>query len=253
MRIENQSLKEFFAELFGTFLFITYGLGAIAENVLFARNDPYFSSFLAISVGFGFGFAIAALIVGKVSGAHLNPAVSFAMLLHNRLTIAKFFVYCLAQFLGAFIAALFVYIVYNNAIFAYEKELTLKTAGIFATFPKPDVSVFGGFFDQFFGTMLLVISVLAFTDKNNLSFAPGMAGFFIGMTIMLIGVCFGYNAGFAINPARDFSPRLLTLIGGWGGEVFTAGEYFFWIPLVAPMIGALFAAFIYPLFISMHL
>ena len=90
------------------------------------------------------------------------------------------------------------------------------------------MSIFGGFFDQFFGTALLIIFVLAITDKNNNDLPNGTAPILVGITIITIGTSFGYNCGYAINPARDFGPRLFTAIAGWGLKPFTTGNYFFW-------------------------
>ena len=103
-----------------------------------------------------------------------------------------------------------------------------QTIGIFATYPSDGLSIFGGFFDQFFATSLLIIFVLALTDKNNNQLPNGTGAILVGLTIVTIGTSFGYNCGYAINPARDFGPRVFTSIAGWGSRPFTDGKFFFW-------------------------
>ncbi len=139
-----------------------------------------------------------------MSGAHINPAVSFAMLLLRRLSWMKFFIYVSAQFIGAFLGAVFIYINYYEKISSLDYDL--KTASIFATYPK--IGVLGAFFDQIFVTSLLVIVVLAVTDKNNEDLSQACVAALLGIAITIIGISFGYNCGYPLNPARDFAPRL---------------------------------------------
>lgn len=94
---------------------------------------------------------------------------------------------------------------------------------------------------------------MAITDKRNEQIPHGASAILVGLIVVLLGMSFGYNCGGAINPARDFGPRFFTFIAGWGHQVFTAGNYFFWIPLVAPMLGSLVGTFLYLFFISNQL
>jgi aquaporin-3 len=184
----------------------------------------------------------------------LNPAVSFAMLLTGRMSLLRFIVYSLGQFIGAFLGALITFVLYLDIMKSYgERMYDLNLAGIFATYPDSRLSVFGGFFDQTFATALLIIVVLAITDKRNINLQPGQIAILVGFTITLIGTSFAYNCGYAVNPARDFGPRLFTLIAGWGTQTFSAGHYFFWIPLVGPMVGSLVGVLLYTIMIGSHL
>jgi glycerol uptake facilitator-like aquaporin len=104
----------------------------------------------------------------NLKGAHLNMAVSFAMLILGRMSILRFFVYSIAQFIGAFLGALVTFVVYIDVLKSYGGNMySIDTAGIFATYPSPLVSSFGGFFDQVIGTAILLIVILAITDKKN--------------------------------------------------------------------------------------
>ena len=94
------------------------------------------------------------------------------------------------------------------------------TAGIWATYPKDYLSIGNGFGDQICGTALLLACVLAINDNKNMKPPKGMVPFCIGMVVAVIGMAFGYNCGYAINPARDLGPRIFTAIAGWGTKVF---------------------------------
>lgn len=115
------------------------------------------------------------------------------------------------------------------------------------------MSISGAIIDQIVGTCLLIIVVLAVTDKKNVEIPHGTSAILLGSTVLLIGVSFGHNCGYAINPARDFGPRFFTFIAGWGSQVFTAGNYFFYVPIVAPLVGSILGTFLYIILISNHL
>ena len=174
-------------------------------------------------------------------GGHLNPAVSLAMLLLGRVTLLRYFVYMIAQNLGAFLASVMVYLTYLHEIVAFTGEggpYGLKTAGIFSTYPLSNTTslsstvYFSNFFDQFFATTLFIIGVLAITDIKNTNIPHVVKAVLVGLILLIIGTSYGMHCGFPVNPARDFAPRLFTLIAGWGTQVFTAYDYFFWVPLV---------------------
>ena len=106
--------------------------------------------------------------------------------------------------------------------------------------------------DQFFSTALFIIAILSVCDVRNTDVPHVIKAILIGLTLVIIGAAFGINCGFAVNPARDFAPRVFLVIAGWGSQVFTNNNYFFWIPLVMPMVGSVFAVFSYQLFIANH-
>lgn len=131
---------------------------------------------------------------------------------------------------------------------------TQNFAEIFCTYPHDNLTTLGGVTDQTVGTFLLVIVFLTMVDRRNNSHEDGLnwttVAFTMGIAVSVIGMSLGYNSAYAINPARDFSPRFFAFIAGWGSQVFTAYDYFFWIPLVIPMVGAFLATICYSIFIN---
>lgn len=126
-------------------------------------------------------------------------------------------------------------------------------AGIFATYPAAWLSTQGGMGDQILATMLLLLCICAVTDKKNTQVPSSLVPLYLGFLLVAIGCCFGANCGFAVNPARDLAPRILTLIAGWGNQVFSYKDYsWFWVPIIGPHIGAIFGVIIYVLFIEAH-
>lgn len=209
LHIKSELAREFLAEILGTFLLCVFGLSAVAQHTFFGGDGVNNNAdFLTVHLSFGLGAVIAVVVMGKISGAHLNPAVSLAMFITGRLSILRFILYSLAQTFGAFLAAVFVFLVYLDKFRALDDMYQLSYAGIFATYPNKDVTTFGAFFDQAVATGLLVLLVMALTDKKNEQLSHGTTAFVVGSTIVAIGCSFAYNAGYAINPARDFGPRL---------------------------------------------
>jgi MIP family channel proteins len=246
--------REAAAEFFGTFILIAFGVGVVAQTVLSKGAN---GSFLAINIGWGLAVMLGIYASAGVSGAHLNPAVTVALAVHRQFPWNKVLLYSLAQVAGAFVASAVVFATYREALSAFDGgiravEGATATAGIFATYPQPYLSIAGGFVDQVVGTMLLMAGVLAVTDQKNVAPPAWLVAPMVGALVLAIGVAFGFNAGYAINPARDFGPRLFTFVAGWGPGVFTAGGGWWWVPIAAPIVGAILGAFLYDLLINKH-
>ena len=217
--------RESAGEFFGTFILIAFGVGVVAQTVLSKELN---GSYLAINLGWGLAVMLGVYASAGVSGAHINPAVTLALAVHRGFPWSKVAPYVIAQTAGAFAGALLVYVTYREAFTAFDGgsrlvEGAAATAGIFATYPQPYLSIAGGFVDQVIGTMLLMAGVLALTDQRNAAPPAYLAAPLVGLLVVAIGVAFGFNAGYAINPARDLGPRLFTAVAGWGPGVFTAG------------------------------
>ncbi|KAM6981241.1 aquaporin-9b [Aplochiton taeniatus] len=252
--LRQDIIKEFLAEFLGIFVLILFGCGSVAQTVL-SKGD--LGEPLTIHIGFTLGVMMAVYIAGGVSGAHVNPAVSLAMVILGKLPVKKFPVYVVAQFLGAFAGSCAVYGLYYDALTEYTGGVLSvtgenSTAKIFASYPAQHLSVLNGFVDQVIATAALVLCILAITDGKNIGAPRGMEPLCIGLIIMAIGVSMGLNCGYPINPARDLGPRVFTAVAGWGMEVFSAGGCWWWIPVAGPMVGGVVGAAIYFLFIELH-
>src|SRR6476646_6576973 len=241
-------LREMLAEFFGTFILIVFGVGVVAQVVL-SKNSA--GTFLSINIAWGLAVAMGCFVAAGVTGAHLNPAVTLALAARRAFPWNKVAPYAIAQIAGAFVASAVVFLTYHEAINAFDGGVrqvlgAQGTAGIWATYPQPFLSAFpGGFIDQVVGTALLVGVILGITDSRNSPAPAGLAPVIVGLALMLIGATFGFNAGYAINPARDFGPRLFTFVAGWGGEVFRAGNMWWWVPIVAPCVGGVVGGWAY--------
>lgn len=245
--------RELFAEFLGTLVLIAFGAGVVAQVVLSGEKNGVY---LSINLAWGFAVTMGIYIAGGVSGAHLNPAVTLALAVRRVFPWPKVLPYWAAQVAGAFAGAAIAFFVYRQAFDAFDGGARMisgakGTAGIFATYPAPFLSTMGGLVDQIVGTAMLMLVISAIGDgRNN---ATGNLGpIVVGFLVMVIGMAFGLNAGYAINPARDFGPRLFTAMAGWGGSVFTANNFYFWVPIVGPLIGGPLGALVYDWLIGRH-
>jgi glycerol uptake facilitator protein len=196
-----------------------------------------------INIGWGLGVMLGIFIAGRITGAHLNPAVTVALAAFRGFPWAKVIPYSLAQTAGAFLAAALVFWNYHPAFLKFDPTLE-KTAGVFATFPAFPAFPFAGFLDQVVGTALLLLLVFAITDERNhpaVNFAPIL----VGLLVVAIGMSFGGMHGYAINPARDFGPRLFTVLAGFKNNGLTDGTGVFWVPILGPLVGGLLGAALY--------
>ncbi|MFF3749286.1 MIP/aquaporin family protein [Streptomyces sp. NPDC002018] len=259
---------ELLAEFLGTFVLILLGCGSVAVAVAglpgSGRQSVPFdaANWLIISFGWGFGVVFGVYVAGGVSGAHLNPAVTLAFAVRRGFAWKKVLPYWGAQLVGAFLSAAMVCGMYSWAINAFNskagltRDESLSTFSIFATFPAEYFgnSWWGPLLDQIIGTGFLVLLIFALIDLRNTAPAANLGPFLTGLVVVAIGLSIGTNAGYAINPARDFGPRLWTYIMGWGDiaipGTFQWFSHYMWIPIVGPLIGALVGAFVYDLFIG---
>lgn len=266
---------ELLAEFLGTFVLIAFGDGVVAMAVAAlpgsgrAQSDTTIflasGDWLLITWGWALAVAMGVYVAGGVSGAHINPAVTLAFAVRRKFPWRKVGPYMAAQLVGAFAGAALVLLNYFPAIDAFNKAAgasrgdakSLATYSIFATFPAPfyNGNPVGPFIDQIIGTMFLVMLVVAIIDMRNTAVQANLGPFMIGLAVAAIGMSFGANAGYAINPARDLGPRLLAWLGGWGevampGTVDGAFSWYFWVPIVGPLIGGVIGVLVYDWFIG---
>jgi MIP family channel proteins len=247
--------REAAAEFLGTFVLIAFGAGVVAQVVLSGGSH---GGYLSINIAWGLAVTMGVYASAGVSGAHLNPAVTLALAVHRGFPWRKVLPYTAAQMAGAFVASAVVFATYHEAFDRFDGGLRQvsgpqATAGIFATYPQEFLSaVPGGLVDQIVGTALLLAAILAIGDRRNFGPDPRLTPVLVGALVVLIGMSFGFNAGYAINPARDLGPRLFTAVGGWGADVFRAGGLWWWVPIVGPCIGGIAGGYLYDLLITRH-
>ena len=245
-------LGELAAEFAGTLILILIGVGVVAQVVAggIGNHD-------SIAWAWGLGVILGVYVAGRISGAHLNPAVTVALAAFGGFSWRKVLPYSLAQTLGAFVAALLVRWNYTEVLGKLDPGHTIKTQGVFSTLPGNGalpVHLWGGFRDQVIGTAILLFLILAVTDLRNSSPLANMAPVVVGLIVVAIGMAWGTDAGYAINPARDFGPRLASFFTGYGTAFRDQyGDLYFWVPIVAPLIGGLIGAGLYKVLIGRFL
>ena len=247
------------AEFLGTALLIFFGTGCVAALKVAGASFGLWE----ISIIWGMGVSMAIYLSAGVSGAHLNPAVSIALSLFAGFEKRKLPFYILAQIAGAFCAAALVYYLYSNLFISYEQshnlvrgsQASLELASIFSTYPHPAISVGQAFLVEVVITAILMAVIMALSDNNNGLPRGALAPLLIGLLIAVIGSAMGPLTGFAMNPARDFGPKLMTYFAGWGDVAFTGGRSvpYFLIPIFAPLVGACLGAALYRVLIARHL
>ncbi len=245
---------ELLAEFAGTAILILFGVGVVAQVV---TSEGTLGDHDSIAWAWGLGVTFGVYTAARISGAHLNPAVSVALATFGDFEWRKVLPYSIAQIAGAFVAALLVRFVYADAIALVDPEHTIATQGIFSTLPGNgalDISTSTAFFDQIIGTAILLFLILAVTDTRNNAPVAWIAPFVVGLIVVAIGMAWGTNAGYAINPARDFGPRLMSYFFGYGTAFEDQnGALYFWVPIVAPLIGGILGAGAYKLAIARFL
>lgn len=247
------------AEFFGTALLIFFGTGCVAALKVAGASFGLWE----ISVIWGIGVSMAIYLTAGVSGAHLSPAVSIALSVFAGFERRKLPFYILAQVAGAFCGAALVYTLYSSLFFDYEQahamvrgsQESLELASVFSTYPHAALSTAQAFLVEMVITAILMAVIMALTDDNNGLPRGPMAPLLIGLLIAVIGSSMGPLTGFAMNPARDLGPKLMTFMAGWGEVALTGGRDipYFLIPVFAPITGACLGAALYRLVIARNL
>lgn len=234
---------ELVAEFAGTMILILFGTAVVAQVV---TSKGTLGDHDSIAWAWGLGVTFGVYTAARISGAHLNPAVSVALAVFSDFSWRKVLPFALAQTLGAFVAALIVRGVYGDAINAIDPKHTVATQGIFSTLPGNgalDISTSTALFDQVIGTAILLFLIMAVTDSRNDAPVAWIAPVVVGLIVVAIGMAWGTNAGYAINPARDFGPRLASYLTGYGTAFQDQnGSLYFWVPIVGPLVGGLLGA-----------
>jgi glycerol uptake facilitator protein len=229
---------EMLAEFAGTMILILFGLGVVAQVVAGKIGDHD-----SISWAWGLGVTLGVYVSARITGGHLNPAVTVAFAVFGEFSWRKVAPYALAQTAGAFVAALLVRWNYTEVLASVDPGHTLKTQFVFSTLPGNGtlpVSDLGALRDQVIGTAILMFVIAALINLRNTE-APkaNLNPLMIGLLVVAIGMAWGTDAGYAINPARDFGPRLASFLTGYHSAFFDQyGQPYFWVPIVGPLVGA---------------
>ncbi|SFS50764.1 MIP/aquaporin family protein [Marininema halotolerans] len=250
---------EMLSEFLGTFMLIFIGCGTVAGLVL---NKVQLGQW-EISLIWGLAVSMAIYVTGAISGTHINPAVTIANAVFRNFPAKNVIPYIVSQVAGAFAGAAVVYGIYRKAFLQFEDvhhmvrgaAESVKTAGIFSTYPAAFLNNWDAFIVEFCITAFLLVVILGVTDDRNPLFEQlkNIGPILIGLTVAIIGGSFGNLTGFALNPARDFGPKLFAWMAGWDSVGLPGPGGYFWVPIIAPILGALAGALIYDLMVRRYL
>jgi glycerol uptake facilitator protein len=250
---------ELVAEVFGTFILILLGDGVVANVGLAPRLAAPAYNWNTITFGWAMAVFVAVYTVGGVSGAHINPAVTLALAVKRGFAWAKVVPYMIAQVIGAFLGALGVFLCYGNGLVAAGLPNVWCTGpgSVFgqafwggvapAGTAGTPYTLIGALLTEILGTAVLLWGVLASGDTKNLGVGANLGPLVVAFTVLAVGLCLGGPSGYAINPARDFGPRLFGLVVGTKG-LFSS--VYFLIPIFGPLIGAVIGVFTYDWFVT---
>jgi len=241
-------MYEYFAEFLGTFILILLGNGVVA-NVVLRKTKGENSGWIVITAGWGMAVFVAVLIVGPMSGAHINPAVTLGLAIAGLFEWSKVIPFILAQILGAMAGGILVYLFYNDHFKATENKDSILAC--FCTAPNIRNKKIN-FLSETVGTFVLIFAVLFASlphiEIEGLSQVKVGLGSLealpVGLVVFAIGLSLGGTTGYAINPARDLGPRLIHSfipLKGKGSSDWT----YSWIPVLGPVLGASLAALLY--------
>ncbi len=258
MTLDHKLRGELIAEVIAMVIIITLGDSAAAMITLYDPS-PYATAYWGVCIAWGLAVTLAIYVTGAVSGTHANPAVTLALAVFRGFPKEKVLPYWIAQVIGGFIGAALVLQLYHPVIDAYNAAhgLTRATggaAGVFFTHPGPHVLPMHAFWDEVILTAILLLGIFAITDEYNTSAPMANSGaLMIGFLVATIGACDGYLEAWALNPARDFGPRLLAWVTGWDASALPGPDNYWWIPIAAPLLGGVVGAGLYQLLIKPYL
>jgi glycerol uptake facilitator protein len=245
--------SEFIGEILGTFILVLFGCGSVAVSILFSA----YQGLMQIAIAWGIGVTLAIYLTRHISCAHLNPSVSIAMVLGKRMVLRKLPTYLLGQFLGAFLAGFTLYLFFASSIVNYENvhgivrgtAESINTARMFGEFytnpgSSAIVSMPLAMGAEAFGTFILILLIFALTEGCNVGRPDdALAPLFIGLTVTSIICLLGPLTQAGLNPARDFGPRMVAWIFGWGKAAFPdQSGGFFLVYILAPIVGGAIAS-----------
>lgn len=244
-------LGELIAEAVGVFIIVVFGDSVSAMYFLFDPS-PYLNAYWGVAICWGLAVTFGIYATASITGAHLNPAVTLGFACFRQFSWKKVVPYWVAQCVGGFIAAGIVYVMYqpiidhlladHDTVRTAGTDIAQKTAAVFFTHPHEHITAMHGFVDEIILTALLVSGIFAITEQYNDMAPMANSG---ALLVALIGGSMGYLEAWAINPARDFGPRVFAWLAGWNENAFPAPKNFWWVPVVGPLVGGAVGAAAY--------
>ena len=256
--MKKEFLGELIAEAVAVFLIIALGDSVAAMYSLYDPS-PYQQAYWGVCIAWGLAVTIAIYSTASVSGCHANPAVTLALAAFRGFSWRKVVPYCVAQVLGGFLGAAVVYQLFSPVINAFNTAHNMTraaggAAGVFFTHPGTNITPMHAFGDEIILTAILVFGIFAITEQYNEQ-APGAnsGALIIGFLVATIGASMGYLEAWALNPARDLGPRLFSFVAGWGPAAFPSPGNYWWVPIVAPLLGGVVGGGAYQVLIHQFL
>jgi glycerol uptake facilitator protein len=256
--MKREFLGQLISEATAMFLIIAFGDSVAAMYTLYTPS-PYQQAYWGVCIAWGLAVTMAIYTTASVSGCHASPAVTLALAIYRKFSWRSVLPYWLAQVVGGFLGAALVYLLFSPVIDSYNAAHQLTragggAAGMFFTHPGLAITPMHAFMDEIILTAFLIFGIFAITEKFNES-APGANGgaLMIGLLVALIGASMGYLESWALNPARDFGPRLFCFFAGWGASALPSPDSYWWIPIVAPLLGAVLGGGAYQVLIWPYL
>jgi len=239
-------MSPFIAEIIGTAFLILLGLGVVA-NVSLNKTYGNGGGIVSITTAWALAVFVGVMIAGPYSGAHLNPAVTIGLAVGGKFSWVLVPKYILAQFIGAMIGALLVWLHYRDHFNATDDGST--KLGVFCTGPAIS-NTMGNLFSEMLGTFVLVFGVFYITsgelgDTEQLIGLGSVGALPVAFIVWGIGYSLGGTTGYAINPARDLGPRIMHWLLPFSSEKRDSNWSYAWIPVLGPVLGSVLAALLH--------
>jgi glycerol uptake facilitator protein len=255
----RQFIGELISEFIAVFIIIVIGDSVAAMYTLYDPS-PYKTAYWGVCIVWGLGVTVAIYVTGAVSGTHANPAVTLALALYRGFPWRKVLPYSAVQVLGGLAGAAIVYVMYAPVIDHFNQLHHLDRlhdgggAGVFFTHPGDFVTPLHALVDETILTAMLLFGIFAVTCEYNTQAPQANAGaLVIGLLVAALGGCAGYLEAWALNPARDFGPRLFCFLAGWGPSALPSPGAYWWVPIVGPLLGGVIGAGVYQVLIRPYM
>ena len=250
----RQLVGELISEAIAVLIIIAFGDSVACMYVLYDPS-PYVNAYWGVCMSWGLAVTLAIYVTGSISGTHANPAVTLALALFRGFSWKKVLPYWASQLVGGILGAVIVYVLFGPVIDHYNLVHHLSradggAAGVFFTHPGLAITPMHAFSDQIILTAFLIFGIFAITEQYNEQAPSANSGaLIIGFLVAVIGASMGNLEAWAINPARDFGPRLFAFLAGWGPSALPSPSNYWWIPIVGPLLGGALGGGAYQLLI----